>query len=161
MNRPATILAAALAALSVWSAPRVACAQDAVKPDATFQPLDVFQLEWAADPEISPDGRQIVFVRQGYDVMKDNTRSALWIVNSDGTGLRALDGDGKSYSSPRWSPDGSRLLFVSNRSGSNQLWMRWMDSGQEAELTHLADQSPGRITWSPDGKSVALTLFVP
>lgn len=161
MNRQSTRLAAAVAVFTVGLMPRVAPAQDAAKPNATFQPTDVFQLEWAADPEISPDGRRIVFVRQGYDIMKDDTRSALWIVNSDGTGLRALAGDGMRYSSPRWSPDGSRLLFVSNRSGSNQLWMRWMDTGQEAELTHLADQSPGSITWSPDGKWIALTLFVP
>ncbi len=160
MKRHAMLLAAALAALVAGSVPCAAGAQSAASASDVFKPLDIFQLEWVSDPEISPDGHQVAFVRQGYDIMKDDTRSALWIMNADGSGLRALDADGKSYSSPRWSPDGTRLLFVSNRSGSNQLWIRWMDTGQEAQLTHLADQSPGNVTWSPDGKWIAMTMFV-
>ncbi len=160
MKKQIALFAAALTVGALALVPAHAAAQDAAPVTDTFQPIDVFQLEWASAPEISPDGRQVVFVRQGYDIMKDDTRSALWIMNADGTGLRALAADDKSYSSPRWSPDGSRLLFVSNRSGSNQLWVRWMDTGQEAQLTHLAGQSPGNIAWSPDGKSIAMTLFV-
>ena len=64
-------------------------AQDSTRADR-FTLRDIFALEWAADPQISPDGKRIVFVRAGFDIMKDNTRSALWIVNSDGTELRPL-----------------------------------------------------------------------
>lgn len=157
MKTRTMMLVGALAALAF---PVGAHGQTGAAMDDTFQPLDVFQLEWAADPQISPDGRQIVFARQGYDIMKDGTRSALWIMNADGTGMRALKSGDKSYGSARWSPDGGRLLFVSNQGGSRQLWVRWMDTGQEAELTHLAEGSPGSVTWSPDGKWIALTLFV-
>ncbi len=144
-------------------------AQDAQPPASAptapdlFQPLDVFQLEWAADPQVSPDGRQIVFVRSGYDIMKDRTRSDLWIMDADGGDLRALKvGTGDvTYGSPRWSPDGSKLVYVSNQGGSSQLWLRWMDTGQEAELTHLTDGSPRGIAWSPDGKWLAFARFVP
>ncbi|MCG6987751.1 MAG: S9 family peptidase [Gemmatimonadetes bacterium] len=157
MKTQVAVLAGVLALFAMAPGAR---AQSGMRAEDTFQPLDVFQLEWASDPEISPDGRQVVFVRQGYDIMKDDTRSALWIMNVDGTGMRALGSGDQSYGSPRWSPDGGRLLFVSNKGGSRQLWMRWMDTGQEAELTHLADQSPSGITWSPDGKWIALTMFV-
>ena len=157
MNTKATTLAAVLAVLTL---PHGGRAQSAMRPDDTFKPLDVFQLEWTSDPQISPDGRRVVFARQGYDIMKDAARSDLWIMNADGTGLRALKSGSARYGSPRWSPDGGRLLYVSNQGGSTQLWLRWMDTGQEAELTHLAEGSPGQITWSPDGAWVALTMFV-
>ena len=62
--------------------------------------------------------------------------------------------------SPRWSPDGTRLAYVSAAEGSPQLYVRWMDSGQTALLTNLV-QAPGAIAWSPDGKSIAFTQLVP
>src|SRR5690606_38383959 len=61
---------------------------------------------------------------------------------------------------PRWSPDGGRLLYVSSAEGSSQLWVRWMDTGQEAMITHLTE-SPSNIAWSPDGRWVAFTMHVP
>jgi dipeptidyl aminopeptidase/acylaminoacyl peptidase len=125
-----------------------------------FRLADVFQLEWVSEPQVSPDGRQVVFVRNSYDIMKDRTRTSLWIVNADGSALRALTTGDADYDSPRWSPDGRRLLYVSNAGGSSQIWVRWMDTGQEAELTHLT-QSPRGISWSPDGRWIAFVAFVP
>lgn len=124
-----------------------------------FKPLDVFELEYAADPQISPDGSQIVYVRRSMDIMKDRGRSRLWIVNADGTGHRPLTtGDGNA-SSPRWSPDGTRLLYVSSAEGSTQLYTYWPDTGQAAKITNLTE-SPGGISWSPDGQWIALTMMV-
>ncbi len=125
-----------------------------------FQPLDVFQLEWAADPEISPDGRKVVFVRSGYDIMHDRTRGSLWLMNADGSDLRALTSGERSAGSPRWSPDGSRLIYTSSGEGGAQIWLRWMDTGQETELTHMTGAGPRGITWSPDGKWIAFSSFV-
>jgi len=125
-----------------------------------FTLRDVFELEWAADPQISPDGRRVAFARSGFDIMKDGQRSALWTVNSDGSELRPLLAPGRSAGSPRWSPDGGRLLYVSSVEGHSELFVRWMDSGQETNLTRLAE-SPGGLAWSPDGNWIAFTMFVP
>jgi acylaminoacyl-peptidase len=121
---------------------------------------DIFELEWAADPQISPDGKRVVFERQGFDIMKDNTKSALWIVNSDGSDLRPLLDPTRQAGSPRWSPDGTKLLFVASVEGKSDIFVRWMDTGVEAKLTHLTEP-PRAISWSPDGKWVAFSMFVP
>jgi dipeptidyl aminopeptidase/acylaminoacyl peptidase len=125
-----------------------------------FTLRDVFELEWAASPQISPDGRRVVFERHGFDIMKDRDRSTLWIVNVDGGDLRPLLGENRDAGSPRWSPDGTRLLFVAHGEQGSEIFVRWMDSGQEAELTHLPE-TPGAIAWSPDGRWLAFLMFVP
>ena len=122
--------------------------------------IDVFQLEYTDDVQISPDGSRIVYVRVSHDIMTDRARRNLWIVNADGTNNRPLRSESKNFSSPRWSPDGSRLAYVSAAEGSPQLYVRWMDSGQTALLTNLVE-APGAIAWSPDGKSIAFTQLVP
>ena len=124
-----------------------------------FQPMDVFGLEWATDPQISPDGSQVVYVRNFFDVMTDGRRTNLWLITSDGARHRPLTSGTRSNASPRWSPGGDRLLWVSSQDGSAQLWLRWMDTGQEARITNLTE-SPGSLTWSPDGQWIAFTMFV-
>ncbi|MEO8017871.1 MAG: S9 family peptidase [Pseudomonadota bacterium] len=122
--------------------------------------IDVFQLEYADDVQISPDGSRIVYVRVSYDIMTDRARRNLWIVDTSGTNNRPLRSEAKNFSSPRWSPDGSRLAYVSAAEGSPQLYVRWMDSGQTALLTNLTE-APSAIAWSADGKSLAFTQLVP
>jgi acylaminoacyl-peptidase len=135
-------------------------AQTAASDGDRLEVRDVFEFEWAADPQISPDGRHVVYVRSSFDIMTDRRRSSLWIIGADGSNHRALASGSNNYSSPQWSPDGTRLLYVSDANGSSQIWVRWMDTGQDAELTNLTE-SPGGLTWSPDGRWIALTMFVP
>jgi acylaminoacyl-peptidase len=125
-----------------------------------LQPMDVFDLEYAGDPRISPDGKQVVFVRHFMDVMKDRERTNLWIVNSDGSDLRPLTTGNRNDASPRWSPDGNRLAYVSGQEEGAQIWLRWMDTRQEAKLTSVR-RGPGSLAWSADGRSLAFTMFVP
>lgn len=130
-------------------------------PDDAFGPADVFELEYAADPQISPDGSQIVYVRTFMDIMTDRPRSNLWIVGSDGRDHRPLETGQANFSSPRWSPDGTRLLYIAtDENDKRQLYLRWMDTGQTAMLTHL-ERSPGGISWAPDGRTIAFSMFVP
>lgn len=147
--------------LLAWLAAGIQAAEDnAESDDRRFRAEDIFELEYAADPRISPDGRQVVYVRNSLDIMKDATRSNLWIIDSDGSDHRPLMSGRKNYSSPRWSPDGKRLAFVSGAEGKPQLYVRWMDSGQTALLTNL-QQAPSAVSWSPDGRSLAFVMQVP
>lgn len=121
---------------------------------------DVFNLQLAVDPQISPDGKRIVYVRQFCDIMADRRQSNLWIVSADGTDHRPLTTGNYSDSSPRWSPDGTQLLYISNRDGSPQIYRHWLDKNQTAKLTNLTT-APAGIAWSPDGKWVSFTAHVP
>jgi dipeptidyl aminopeptidase/acylaminoacyl peptidase len=126
-----------------------------------FLNTDLFQLEVAGDPQISPDGSQIVYARQVMDIMIDRARSNIWIVGTDGDGHRPLLSGTDSYSSPRWSAGGDRIAYISSAEGRGpELYVRWMDSGQTALLSNLAE-SPSAISWSPDGSQIAFTALVP
>ena len=114
--------------------------------DKLFGMMDVFGLEYACDPQISPDGKQIVYVRNFMDIMKDRQRSNLWIVNTKGSDHRPITSGNQNESLPRWSPDGKRLVYVSSINGSAQLYVRWLDTGQTAKLTNLVT-APSGISW--------------
>ena len=132
---------------------------DAKESLAIFDPMDVFELEWATDPRVSPDGDTIVYVRKSNDIMKDRERSNLWQITIDKQDHRPLYSGIKSARSPRWSPDGTKLAFISNDTGSQQIHVRWMDNGETAVITQLQN-SPSNLTWSPDGKWLAFTMNV-
>ena len=137
-----------------------ACASTPAEAAGKFSALDIFELEYASNPRISPDGRQVVYVRQSNDIMSDETRSNLWIVDSDGANHRPLLSGRTDYTSPRWSPDGTRIAYVSDAGGSRQLYVRWMDTGQTALVSNL-QESPEALVWSPDGSSLAFSMQVP
>jgi len=125
-----------------------------------FLNTDVFQLEIAGDPQISPDGSQVAYARRSNDIMTDRTRSNIWIVGTNGRGHRPLLSGTDSYSSPRWSPTGDRLAYISGAEGRGpELYVRWMDTGQTALLSNLPT-SPGAISWSPNGSQIAFTALV-
>lgn len=125
-----------------------------------LKPLDVFELEYTADPQISPDGRQIAYVRSSLDIMTDSVRRNIWTVAIDGQNHRPLLSGKDNFVSPRWSPEGRRLAYVTAADGSAQIYVRWMDTGQTARITNLV-QAPQAIAWSPDGRWLAFTMFVP
>jgi dipeptidyl aminopeptidase/acylaminoacyl peptidase len=135
--------------------PSQAAAQDQDDRITLAQYLDT---ERVSDPQISPDGRQIVYSRRWVDKINDRWTSSLWIMNADGSRNRHLT----EGSSPRWSPDGQRLAFT--REGEpqgSQIFVRWMDAeGAETQITTL-EQGPGSIAWAPNGEHIAFTMTVP
>jgi len=124
-----------------------------------FSARDVFELEYATDPQIAPDGERIAYVRRSNDIMTDRTRSNIWLLRADGSDHRPLLSGTANYSSPRWSPDGTRLAYLSNEERGSQLYVRWMDTGQTALLTNIQN-SASNISWSPDGQTIAFTMNV-
>ncbi|MEO8773886.1 MAG: S9 family peptidase, partial [Gelidibacter sp.] len=124
-----------------------------------FQPMDVFELEWASEPQISPDGKQVVYKRNGFDIMKDTSKGNLWIINTDGTSHRKLTSREVNESQASWSPTGDRIAFSSTTDEGSEIYMYWTATGQIARLSQL-EKSPSSLTWSPDGKSIGFTMFV-
>ncbi|PTX44376.1 acylaminoacyl-peptidase [Christiangramia gaetbulicola] len=123
--------------------------------------LDIFNYEFVSDPQISPNGEKIVYVRNFKDVMTDKNLSNLWIINSDGSQNRPLTTGNQNDMSPRWSSDGKRLVFKSNMQDDKmKLFLMWVDSKEYFPLTN-STQSPGEASWSNDGKQLAFTMFVP
>ena len=101
-------------------------AQGDVIPDR-FSPIDIFELEFASDPQVSPDGQRIVYIRNFMDVMKDVRRSTLWSMNFDGSDHRPLTTGSANDSSPRWSPDGVRWgrYFLIPQPATKTTFSRW------------------------------------
>lgn len=124
-----------------------------------FQAEDIFELEWADSVQISPDARYVVYVRNSNDIMTDRAQRSLWLLDREEGTHTPLFADEHNYSNPTWSPDGTRLAFTSNRSGSNQIHVYWLKQQKTARVTDVRN-SPGGITWSPDGEYIAFSMEV-
>ncbi len=127
----------------------------------SLQLTDLFSLENITDPQISPDGNRIVYIRNFKDVMTDRDYSNLWIINTDGTQNRPItQGNQRDYA-PRWSHDGKKIAFLSNGQDEKvKLFVHYFDTETSAALTNSANP-PGGVAWSWDDTQLAFTQFVP
>ncbi|HEX2491232.1 MAG TPA: S9 family peptidase [Blastocatellia bacterium] len=126
----------------------------------TITEMDLFKFVWIADPQISPDGSRVAFVRVWVNQKADRYDSALWIAPTSGGAARQLSA-GPRDTSPRWSPDGKRLAFVRSvekdgRPQPPQIYLLTFDGGEAQALTDLP-RGAGAPEWSPDGKTIAFT----
>jgi Tol biopolymer transport system component len=127
-------------------------------PERLFTARDLFDLEAADDPQISPDGRWIAYVRRSGDIMTDRFRRSIWLVDAATGRQMPLARDAAQ---PRWSPAGDRLAYIAAADGGRpQLYVRWMQSGEAVPITGLGF-APSSVAWSPDGRQLAYAMFVP
>ena len=137
-----------------------ALAQVTEGPNRIFQPRDIFALRSVGDPQVRPDGGAIAYVRTTQDIMTDNGHPSIWLVDAQTGAQTPLAADDNANLRPVWSPDGSRLAYVSAGPGGAQLFVRWMATGRSAKVANL-EQAPSSVAWSPDGKTLAFIMLVP
>lgn len=121
--------------------------------------LDLFlDWEYALNPQISPDGTQIIYTRRWTDKVNDKYENDVWIVNADGTRNRFL----LKGSSPAWSPDGKRVAYVApGQPTGTQIFVKWLDTGEAGTQVTRLERAPTNLQWAPDGKSIAFNMIVP
>jgi len=149
-------------AVSICGFMLVAAAGDpAASNDAThpFSVHDMLAMDRISDPQVSPDGRRVVFTVRTTDLEANKGRTDLWTVHVEGTGLHRLTSHPEADGSARWSPDGKDIFFLSARSGSSQVWRMAADGG-EAEAVTKEPLDVGAFVLSPDGSRIAYSMEV-
>jgi dipeptidyl aminopeptidase/acylaminoacyl peptidase len=120
--------------------------QGAIVQARPAQPADLLALEEVADPQIAPDGDAIVYTVTKANVEEDKNVTHVWIAAWDGSGTRQLTGrEGESESSPKFSPDGSLIGFISTRADKDeegQLWLLPRAGGQAQPLAGITGRLP-------------------
>lgn len=128
--------------------------------DSPLRPVDIFNLEYISNPEISTDGTKVLYVRNFKDIMTDQNLSNIWVADFDGTSKFPITTGNQKDSNPKWSPDGKKLAYFSNKDQTTQIYLKWLEGGFETKLTNISEQ-PKNISWSPDGRWIAFNMFVP
>jgi len=124
-----------------------------------FTYLDIFGLQYISDPQISPNSERIVYRKMGFDILNDGAKGNLWTITTTGGDHQKLTSNETNEHSPRWSPSGNRIAFVSATDEGAEIYMHWVNSGKTAKLTQLPF-TPSSLTWSPDGQHLAFSMNV-
>ena len=143
-----TLLALALAATTLPAADKAPFSFDAM-----------MKLKRISEPAVSPDGKSVAFTVMSVDVDKNARPRQIWVVPVAGGAPKQVTREGSRNERPRWSPDGKRLAFISNRGGSMQIWTMNPDGSDAKQVTRLSTEASG-VTWSPDGQNFVFTSDV-
>ncbi len=133
-------------------------ASKTAKKRKPIAPADMKRYALISSPRISPTGKQVVFAVKTVG-SKNNYETNLWIVDADGREAPRPFTSGNKDSSPRWSPDGSRIAFLSAREKHNpQIYTINPDGGEARPLSQFPEGTVGEFRWSPDGRQIAVAF---
>ena len=131
----------------------------AAQDKKTFDYLDVFELEYISDPQISPNGEQVIYIRNSFDIMDDKRKGDLWVYDIDSREhYKLTSGSGNEYGA-RWSPEADRIAYISSTDKGSELFIYWVKNGNSARISNL-QKSPGNLSWSPDGQWLSFSMTV-
>ncbi len=124
-----------------------------------FEPIDVFDLEYVSNTEISPNGNRILYQRNFNDIMTDESFSNIWLINFDGSENRPITTGNFKDNSPKWSNKGDKFVFKSNREGKQQIYLFNIANNSIQKLTNF-QYSISSIKWSPDDSYLLFSSFI-
>lgn len=128
-------------------------------PSKRFTAERVFDMEYATDPQISPDGKIIAYVRHSMDRMTDKDEGKIWLIDLErNIHLPMVEGEAAT-SSPRWSPDGQKILYSTATNGKPELRLYYLDANRSVALSQFLT-APSQAVWSPDGNQIAFRMFI-
>jgi len=132
------------------------CAFGQRKPAA---PEDLWLWRTASDPQVSPDSKWVAYVEEWNDRETGSTHANIWLASANGRDRYAFTPGPWRDSSPRWSPDGSRLAWISDRGSKPQIFVRRLSSDRDLQLT-TGEQGVRSLAWSADGNWIAFVSDV-
>jgi dipeptidyl aminopeptidase/acylaminoacyl peptidase len=150
---------AAIAATLAFASAAFAQSEPPRERPHTFVAADVFDLEYADNPQISPDGRWVAYVRVTADVMTDRFGRSIWLVDSNGANHRPLVQGAGGYGSPVWAPNGRAIAYVANEETGAEVRIFYLDTQRSATIARVP-AGASNLTWSPDGRTLAFQSFV-
>ena len=124
-----------------------------------FEPIDVFDLEYVSNTQISSNGDKVLYQRNFNDIMTDESFSNIWLINYDGTNNRPITTGNFKDNSPKWSNKGDKFIFKSNREGKSQIFLYDLNNNSIQKLTNY-QYSIESIQWSPDDNYILFSSFI-
>ncbi|MBD3169527.1 MAG: hypothetical protein GF307_08595, partial [candidate division Zixibacteria bacterium] len=124
---------------------------DAQKQRITFN--DLYAYPMVGDIQLSPDGKNIIYMLTEYDTADGSSSSALWMIDSKGGEPEKIIEDTMGVSHPRWSPDGKDIAYISRRDEKSQVIVRNIKSGKSRQATSISTGASG-VEWSPDAEKL-------
>jgi dipeptidyl aminopeptidase/acylaminoacyl peptidase len=120
---------------------------------------DLLQIRRVSDPQLSPDGRWVAYTISDLNMEANRRVTQIYLISIDGGEPRQLTNAAQSSSSPRWSPDGKRLAFISSREGGPQVWTIDIATNEQKRVTNISTGASDPV-WSPDGRLIAFVSDV-
>jgi Tol biopolymer transport system component len=156
MKNVLTLAVLALGSAAALSAQNAPAALPRVAPTVD----QILSLKRVGSPEISPDGRWVAYTVRETNWDDNAYETEIWLADATGGAPRQLTDAKKSSQSPAWSPDGSKLAFISDRTDKRQIYLINPQGGEAEALTSLED-GVSNFSWSPDGRTIAYTATEP